>query len=165
MSGGYHMKTKIAIGLLCIAAFLVSASVAGAQTAPVTPKVQLPGGETVWDLNGTWDALIENYGPAARDGACSTTYRITQTGSTFNAVRVTDDPPLTKESGEFGHSPWGRAGSRSLQGELEEHGFKQVQIVFGGGGRVLPSRGYISEDGKKIIIDNGLYIRVALTRP
>ena len=159
------MKTKITNGLLCIAAVLAWTSVSCAQTAPPAPKVQLPSGETVWDLSGDWEAFIETYGPAARDGTCSNAYRITQTGSTFNAVRVKDDPPLTKESVEVGHSPWGRTGSRSLQGEVERNGFKQVQIVYGGGGRILPSQGHISEDGKKIVIDNGLYVRVTLTRP
>ena len=107
-----------------------------AQAAPAPPKVQLLSGEMVWDLSGDWEAFIETYGPAARDGTCSNAYRITQTGSTFNAVRVKDDPPLTKESVEVGHSPWGRTGSRSLQGEVERNGFKQVQIVYGGGGNL-----------------------------
>ncbi|MBP1774374.1 MAG: hypothetical protein H6Q86_380 [candidate division NC10 bacterium] len=159
------MKTKVVIAVLTVAAILAWTGLAAAQAAPATPKVQLPSGETVWDLSGDWEALVENYGPAARDGTCSNAYRITQTGSTFSAVRVKDDPALTKESAEFGHSPWGRTGSRSLQGELERNGFKQVQIVYGGGGRILPSQGHISEDGKKIVIDNGLYIRVTLTRP
>ncbi len=136
-----------------------------AQAAPATPKVQLPSGETVWDLSGDWEAVIENYGPGARDGTGANVYRITQTGSAFTAVRTKDDPLLTKEAAEHGHSPWGQAGSSSLQGELEKTGFKHVQIVFGSGGRVLPSTGHISEDGKKIVIDNGLYIKVTLTRP
>jgi hypothetical protein len=159
------MRTKITLGLLWIAAVLAWTGLAAAQTAPATPKVQLPSGETLWDLSGDWEAQIENYGPAARDGTCRNTYRITQTDSAFSAVRVKDDPPLTKASAEFGHSPWGRTGSRSLQGELERNGFKHVQIVYGGGGRILPSQGQISDDGKKIVIDNGLYIRVTLTRP
>ena len=32
------------------------------QAAPATPKVQLPNGETVWDLSGNWETFIENYG-------------------------------------------------------------------------------------------------------
>ena len=136
-----------------------------AQAAAPAPKLQLPSGETVWDLSGDWDTLIENYGPGARHGTGTNVYRLTQTGSTFHAIRTNDDPLLTKEVAEHGHAPWGRAGSSSLQGELEKTGFKHVQIVFGSGGRVLPSTGHISEDGKKIVIDNGLYIKVTLTRP
>ncbi len=87
------MKTKIVIGLLAVAAILAWTSVAGAQTAPATPKVQLPSGETVWDLNGDWDAFCENLGPMARFGIYPNVYRITQTGSTFSAIRLKDTPP------------------------------------------------------------------------
>ena len=148
------MKTKIAIRLLAVAAILAWASVAGAQTAPPAPRVQLPNGETVWDLNGDWDALIENYGPQAGDGTYPNVYRITQTGSAFQAIRLRDTPPTAP----------GKAGSLSLQGELEGNGFKRVAIVFGSG-EVLPSRGQITEDGKRIVIDDGFMARVTLTRP
>lgn len=159
------MRTKIVIGLICIAAILAFTSVAGAQATKVTPKVQLPSGETVWDLNGDWEAQIENYGPGARDGTGTNVYRITQNGSAFQAIRTKDDPLLTKEATEQGHSPWGRAGSLSLQGEVEKTGFKHVQIVFGSGGRIVPSQGHMSEDGKKIVFDNGSFARVTLTKP
>ena len=159
------MKTKIVIALFCLAAILAWTGMAAAQTAPATPKVQLPSGDTVWDLSGDWEALIENYGPAVRDGTGTNVYRITQTGSAFQAIRTKDDPLLTKEATEHGHSPWGRAGSLSLQGVVETTGFKQVQIVFGSGGRIVPSQGHLSEDGKKVVIDNGSFARVTLTRP
>ena len=158
------MRTKLVIGLLVVAAILTWTGMAAAQTAPATPKLQLPSGETVWDVSGDWEALTENYGPAARDGSGTNVYRITQTGSTFAAIRTKDDPLLTKEDTERGHASWGRAGSPSLQGEVEKTGFKHVQIVFGSGGRKVPCQGHISEDGKRIIIDNGLYVRVTLTR-
>jgi hypothetical protein len=119
---------------------------------------------TVANLAGDWEAVIENYGTAARFGTYPNAYRITQTGSAFTAIRMKDDPPLTKEAAELGHSPWGRAGSPSLQGEVEKGGFKRVEVVDGSGGRVVPTKGQISEDGKKMVIDNGLYIRVTLTR-
>jgi len=64
-----------------------------AQTVPPAPKVQLPSGDTVWDLSGDWEALIENYGDAARGGTYPNVYRITQTGSTFKAIRLWDNPP------------------------------------------------------------------------
>ncbi len=158
------MKRKIAIGLLTVVAILAWTCVACAPTATTVSEVQLPSGEAVWDLNGDWDALIENYGPGARHGTGANVYRITQTGSAFTAIRTKDDPLLTKEATEHGHSPWGRAGSRSLQGELEKTGFKHVQIVSGSGGRILLSQGHISADGKKIVIDDGRNGRVTLTR-
>lgn len=148
------MKTKIVIALFCIAAILAWTGMAGAQTAPPTPKVQLPNGETVWDLNGDWEALIENYGPQAGDGTYPNVFRITQTGSTFNAIRLKDNPPPSV----------GRAGSPSLRGELDKNGFTRVELVAGRGA-ISPGKGQISEDGKKIVIDNGRDIKVTLTRP
>jgi hypothetical protein len=159
------MRTTIGIGLLCIVAVLAGMRMVDAQTAAPAPKVQLPNGETVWDLSGDWQALIENYGPGARHGTGTNVYRITQTGKAVTAIRAKDDQLLTEEAAEQGHSPWGEAGSSSVQGELEKDGFKHVEIVFGSGGRVLPSTGRISKDGKQIVIDNGLYIKVTLTRP
>jgi hypothetical protein len=148
------MKTKIAIGLLCIAAILAWTGLACAQTATPGPKVTLPSGETVWDLNGDWDTLNENYGPVERYGTYPNVYRITQTGTTFSAIRLKDNPPP---------SP-GRAGTPSLKGELEKNGFKELRIIDSVGGSWL-SKGQISEDGKKIIIEGGERFRVTLTRP
>jgi hypothetical protein len=122
--------------------------------APATPKVQLPSGETVWDLSGDWEAFIENYGQHAHGGTYPNVYRVTQTGSAFNAIRLRDNPPPT----------YGRAGTPSLQGELEKDGFKRVEVVKGIG-EVVPSTGHIGENGKKIVIDNGRDVRVTLTRP
>ena len=148
------MKTKIAIGLLCIAAVLAWTGVAGAQTAPATPKVQLPSGETVWDLSGDWEALIENSGPNAAGGTYPNVYRITQTGSAFSAIRLKDTPPPSS----------GRAGTQSLLGELAQDGFKRVEIVTTSGARA-PIKGQISEDGKRIILDDRWSVKVTLTRP
>ena len=50
-----------------------------------------------------------------------------------------------------------------MQGELEKTGFKRVELV-GGTGVLSPSKGNISEDGKKIIINNERNQRVTLTR-
>jgi hypothetical protein len=100
------MKTKSAIGLLCAAAVLAWTGMASAQAAPPTPKLQLPSGETVWDLNGDWDAFLENFGAKARYGIYPHVFRITQTGSEFSAIRLKDNPPP---------SP-GRAGNPTLRG-------------------------------------------------
>jgi hypothetical protein len=147
------MKTKIVIWLLCVAISFAWTGMAGAQAAPPAAKVQLPSGETVWDLNGDWDAFFENYGGRAHYGFYPTVWRITQTGSVVSAVRAKDNPAYLP----------GRAGSLSLQGELDKDGFKQVTIVPGGG-ELFPSKGQISEDGKKIVVDNGKSVRVTLTR-
>ena len=147
------MRTKLIIGLFCIAAVLVWTEVAGAQATPVTPKVQLPSGETVWDLNGDWDAFVENYGPWERFGIYPTVWRITQTGSIVSAIRLKDSPPPSPN----------RAGSPSLRGELEKNGFKEVYIVAGGA--PILCKGQISEDGKKMVIEIEATERVTLTRP
>ncbi len=147
------MRTKIVIGLLAVAAILASTSVAGSQTAPATPKVQLPSGESVWDLNGDWDAFVENYGPWAEYGTYPNVFRITQTGNTFTGIRVKDNP----------YPALGRAGSRSLRGELDKHGFTDVWAISGTGDSA-PTKGQISADGKKVVIDDGSNGRVTLTR-
>jgi hypothetical protein len=147
------MRTRIIIWLVCVVAVLTWTEVAGAQTAPATPKVQLPNGETVWDLSGDWDAFAENYGPWAGMGIHPNVHRITQTGTTFSAIRLKDHAPPSHV----------RAGTPSSKGELEQNGFKEVWIIDSDGVS-WPSKGQISEDGKKIVIDNGRTARVTLTR-
>lgn len=148
------MRPKSVIGLLTVVAVLAWTGIAGAQAAPPVAKVQLPSGETVWDLSGDWEAFIENYGLNKALGAYPNVYRITQTGSAFQAIRLRDTPPTAPA----------KAGSLSLQGELEGTGFKGVAIVLGSGD-VLPSKGQITENGKQIVIDDGFMQRVTLTRP
>jgi hypothetical protein len=148
------MKTKIVIGLLTVAVILAWTGVAGAQTATPASKVQLPSGETVWDLSGDWEALIEHFGPMAPYGTYPNVYRITQTGSAVSAIRLMGPPPPAT----------GRAGTPSLRGELDKSGFKRVEIV-GYSGAPEPVKGQISEDGKKIILDDGWTVKVTLTRP
>ncbi len=93
-----------------------------------------PDGEVVWDLNGEWDVLIESvYGGTTRD-----VFMITQQGSSFVAIRMMGNP----------YMPPGAEGAR---GELDKNGFKKVQIMSGMG--LLDSKGQISDDGNKMVID------------
>ena len=148
------MRTRITIWLLCIAAALAWTGIAGAQTTTPGPMVTLPSGEAVWDLNGDWDVIVENLERWAPFGTYPNVFRITQTGSAFSAIRLRDNPPPGR----------GRAGSPSLQGELDRTGFKSVAIVDSNG---VPweSTGHISADGKEIIIEEGERFRLTLTRP
>ena len=148
------MRTKIALGLLCIATSLAWTGMAAAQTAPPAPKVQLPSGETVWDLSGDWDVLVENLERWAPFGNYPNVFRVTQSGRAFSAIRLRDNPPPGR----------GLAGSPSLQGELDKTGFTSVAIVDSNG---VPreSTGHISADGKQIIIEAGERFRLTLTRP
>ena len=150
------MARRITIWMLCLVAIVVWTGLVYAQTAkPGTMKtIKLSSGEEVYDLSGDWDTFVENYGEQARFGTYPQVFRITQTGNTFNAIRLKDNPPP---------SP-GRAGSPSLRGELERNGFKEVWLIHSGGDS-WPSKGQISEDGKKIVVDDGGTARVTLTRP
>jgi hypothetical protein len=116
--------------------------------------VTLPSGETVRDLNGDWDVIIENLERWEQFGTYPNVFRITQTGRAFRAIRLRDNPPPGR----------GLAGSQSLQGELDKTGFKSVAIVDGSG---VPweSTGHISADGKKITVEEGERFRLTLTRP
>ena len=146
------MKAKIVIGVLTVAAVLAWTGTAGAQAAPATPKVQLPSGETVWDLSGDWDAFYENFGPWLWTGMYPNVWRITQTGSTFTGIRLKNNPPP---------SP-GRAGSPSVRGEVDKSGFKELWLIDSVGGS-WPSKGQVSEDGKRIVIE-AERTRATLTR-
>jgi len=114
--------------------------------------ITLPNGEVVWDLNGEWDVFVENYGLKAYAGNYPQINKITQTGSSFVAIRMIDDPNNLK-------------GSQSLQGEIDKSGIiKKVTITGNFGNYVAEAKGQISDDGNKIIIDDRLQIRYTLNR-
>ena len=58
--------------------------------------------------------------------------------------------------------PWMPKGSEAIKGELDKSGFKKVQIISAMG--PLDSKGKISEDGNKMIIDDGEKARGTYTR-
>ena len=97
-------------------------------------------------MNEGWDAFVENY------GTYGVSYpqieKITQTGSSFVAIRMMNDP-------------WHLKGSQSLQGALDKSGIKKVTIFAASG--PTEAKGQISDDGNKIIIDDGMH-RLMLTR-
>jgi len=148
------MKTKLIIGLLCVAAILAWTGIAYAQTATPAPKVKLSSGEEVWNLQGLWEVAVENYGPWAAFGTYPQVWSIKQNGSAFSAIRMKDNPVP---------SP-GKAGNPSLFAELDATGFTYIFLVDGTG---VPWRitGQISEDGKTIKTDEGTRARSTLTRP
>jgi hypothetical protein len=53
-------------------------------------------------------------------------------------------------------------GKESIRGELDKSGFKKVQIMSGFG--PLEAKGQISDDGNKIVIDDGEKARHTCTR-
>jgi dienelactone hydrolase len=143
-------STREAVKAVLASAFAAKPAAAAptaAEVKAVSKKtITLPSGEVVWDLNGEWDAFVENYGTSG--GSYPQIEKITQTGSSFVAIRMIDDP-------------WNRKGSQSLQGELDKSGIKKVTIFAVSGPE--EGKGQISDDGNKIIIDDGKH-RLTLTR-
>ena len=131
-----------------ITAFFVYVSQAQMPQKGSKNTITLPNGEVVWDLNGEWDTFVENYGPTTSGAKYPQINKITQTGSSFVSIRMIDDP-------------WNLKGSQSLQGEIDKNGI--IKVTLSGAMGLEESKGQISNDGNKIVIDNGIR-RQTLTR-
>ena len=140
------MVKKIFIMLFCSFCLIIFVSTSHGQDSK---KITLPNGEMVWDLNGDWEVLVENYGPSAHAGSYRQIVKITQTGGSFVAIRMIDDP-------------FNQKGSKLLQGELDRSGIKQATNFAAIG--PFEAKGQISDDGNKMVIDNGIRHRYTLTR-
>lgn len=121
----------------------------GLAQAQEVKTVKSPNGEEVVDISGEWDAQIENYGPWSEYGKYTNIIKITLEGNSFVGIRMKSDT-------------WHSPGSESMRGELDKDGIKKVQIMSGLG--PLDAKGQISEDGNKIIIDDGEKTRSILIR-
>jgi hypothetical protein len=141
------MVKKMFLVLICFISLTIFISTLHGQGSKKT--ITLPNGEVVWDLNGEWDVYIENYGPWNQYGSYPQIVKITQTGSSFVGIRIIDDP-------------WNPKGREAIRGELDKNGFKKVYLMAGAG--PLDSKGKISEDGNKMIIDDGEKARSTYTR-
>ena len=146
-----RMTRKICILLPLLIAFVSFLAVPEAQTEEKKWKktVTLPNGEVILDISGEWDVLGENYGEWKIYGTHQDVFKITQEGTSFEAIRMKGNP----------YMPAGAAGTR---GELDKNGFKKVSIITGLG--PIDAKGEISEDGNKIVIDDGRIVRQTLTR-
>jgi hypothetical protein len=142
------MVKKMVLVLICIFGLIILVSTLHGQGSKKT--ITLPNGDVVWDLNGEWDTFVENYGSNPSHDNYPQINKITQTGSSFVAIRMIDDPYNVK-------------GSQSLQGELDKSGIKKVTMLSDVGGAV-EAKGQISDDGNKIVIDDGFSRRFTLTR-
>lgn len=142
------MIKKTFLVLICSIGLIIFISALYGQGSKKT--ITLPSGEVVWDLNGQWDTFVENYGPYAWAGSYPQITKITQTGSSFVGIRMIPDPFHPK------------IGSQSIQGELDKNGIKKVTIFATRG--PLEAIGRISEDGNKIVINDGETGRLTLTR-
>ena len=77
------MVKKTVLVLICLVAVIISISTLHGQGSKKT--ITLPSGEVVCDLNGEWDAFVDNYGTSG--GRYPQIDKITQTGSSFVAIR------------------------------------------------------------------------------
>jgi len=139
----------VLLAVLVVTGFFVYVSHALMPQKGSKNTMTLPNGDVVWDLNGEWNAQIENYGPWKEFGSYPQLMKITQQESSFIGIRMMDDP-------------WNRKGSTSMRGDLDRSGFKNVYTVSVGGS--FNCNGQISEDGNKIVLDDGQKIRVTYTR-
>jgi hypothetical protein len=146
-----RMTRRICILLAILIAFVSFLYVPQAQTQEKKWKktVTLPNGEVVLDMSGEWDAVNENYGPAEQFGTSEDVFKITQEGNYFVAIRTKGNAYMPADS----------AGTR---GELDKNGFKWVLIITSMGS--VDAQAQISEDGNKIVFDDGRAIRQTLTR-
>jgi len=112
--------------------------------------ITLPNGDVVCDLKGEWDALYQFYGDWNAISDITDVLKITQKGAVFVGV---------KQIGGL----WVGKGEESIRGELTKNGFKKAQVLTAMEG-YLDCTGKISDDGNKIILDEGTKLRVKLTR-
>ena len=141
--------TTAKYSVLFIFSFAIFAWIGFAQAQQVK-TVKLPSGEEVVDISGEWDAQIENYGPWSSYGNYPQVIKITLKDNSFFGVRMISDP--------WHSSP----GSEIFQGELDKDGIKKLQLLTGHGW--MDAKGQISEDGNKIMIDDGEKTRSTLIR-
>jgi len=142
-------KICILLGILIAIVSFLYASQVQTQETKWKKTVTLPNGEIILDISGEWDAVAENYGEWKGFGTSQDVFEITQEGNSFVAIRTKGNA----------YMPAGSAGTR---GELDKNGFKKVLIITGAG--PVDAQGQISEDGNKIVFDNGVMVRQTLTR-
>lgn len=138
----------VLFALLLVTAFFVYVSQAQVPQKGSKNTITLPNGDVIWDLNGEWDARVENYGIWKSFGSYSSAVKITQTGISFVGVST------------FGSHNLGA--SEALQGELAKNGFNWIQITSVAG--PLDAKVHMSEDGNKMVVDDGVKARVTYTR-
>lgn len=116
--------------------------------------VKLQNGQEVFNINGEWDVLIENYGEFKKFGTYPNVAQINirEPDGSFHAIRMKDSP-----------QPGPRAGSFLMVGELDKNGITKLELVAGDGPRI-PSKWKISENGNKINVDAPNRSRITFTR-
>ena len=149
------MRKMLLIGAVCFVALIAWTGIAFSQTAAsgAIKMFKLPSGESVFDISGEWDVLVENYDAFSHFGTYRQLYKITQEGNLFTGIRLKDSPPPA----------FAKAGSKCMQGEIDKSGVKKLDFIFAPWD-IWPSNCKISEDGNKITIDSPQKTRLTLTR-
>jgi hypothetical protein len=112
---------------------LVTSSNAGQLEPGMANTVTLADGSVVYDLNGEWNAHIDN----GKYGISEDVYKITQEGNKFVGIKLIGNQYVGK-------------GEETIRGELEGDGFKVLEGYTRAKGW-LPSSGKILDGGNKIV--------------
>jgi len=137
---------KYTVLFICSLAIFAWIGLAQAQKAKT---IKLPNGEEVVDIRGEWDDYVENYGVWSDAGKYTNVLEITLKGNKFYGFRMKSDK----------YHP---VGTVAIRGKLDKNGIQEVQLIAAIG--PIDAKGQISEDGNKIIIDDGQRVRLTLTR-
>ena len=150
------MNRRATIATICMLAVIAWTGTVSAQasSSSAMKTVKLPTGEEVFDLSGTWDVKVENYGNYANYGSYQQTFQIKQEGKSFKAIRLQDSPPPST----------GKAGSGSALGEVDKSGIRKLDLISGGGSLLSSAKWQVSKDGNRIDIDVPNFVRQTWTR-
>jgi hypothetical protein len=146
------MARRIGVVLIVAIAMIAFFYTAQAQTGEKKWKktITLPNGDVILDMNGEWDVYVSYLRPVGYQSLEGGITKITQTGSSFVGISMNALIAFRK-------------GSEQIKGELAKSGFKQVQILSSLLGN-SDAKGQISEDGNRIIIDDGENLNLTFTR-
>ena len=153
------MPKRISIILTVVIVIVSFLYVANAQKGEKgwLKTVTLPSADVILDMSGEWDFQCEFYGSFYWVKPTTYSANITQEGSSFSGVTLTD-------------TKWQPKGTETIKGELDRDGFKAVYkqvhardtyddvYVF------EPCEWEISENGNKVMLDCGERIRATLNR-
>jgi hypothetical protein len=132
------MKKKTSVSILILSVILsvalVTSSNAADQLKPgMVNTVTLADGSVIYDLNGEWDAVIDN----GAWGISKDIIKITQEGNKFVGIKLIGNQ-------------WVGKNQETIRGELEGDGFKSLEGYTAAEGW-LPSDGLILDGGNKIV--------------
>jgi len=147
----------ISMVFLCLATsgvFILGTGLSTASSQPVVLKpgmpntIKLPNGEIVYDLNGEWDAVyhldIKYMGKIDVRESSKDIVRIKQEGNQFVGIKLIGDQ-------------WVGKNQETVKGELEKNRLRKVHAfaydTLEKRAISVPSKGKISEDGNKIVIN------------